>query len=70
MKQNAIVLKSINQIRRVYGVSNQTVHRWIELGAPIAVLEDGQTKVLLRDLQDWLLEQSRESMRRRLKEEM
>ena len=70
MKQNAIVLKSIRQICMTYGVSFGTVKRWIDMGAPIAVLENGRTKVLLQDLQDWLLEKSRDNYRKRLQGEI
>lgn len=70
MKQNAIVLKSIRQICKTYGVSFGTVKRWIDMGAPIAVLENGRTKVLLQDLQDWLLEKSRDNYRKRLQGEI
>ena len=70
MKKNTLVLKSIRQICSTYGVSFGTVKRWIDMGAPIAVLENGCAKALVRDLQDWLLEQSRDNYRQRLKEEI
>lgn len=70
MKQNAIVLKSLRQICMTYGVSFGTVKRWIDMGAPIAVLENGCAKAVLQELQDWLLEQSRDNYRKRLKGEL
>lgn len=58
----AFLLTSIAEICRVYRVGRRTVRSWIDEGAPIAKL-DGSTghRVLLHELQAWLVERTRKA---------
>ncbi len=58
------MLRSLAQICRVYRVGEDTVYKWIAEGAPIAKL-DGNSghRVILTELQAWLVERTREQRR-------
>ncbi len=60
------VFKSTRQLCRAYGVSWRTVQNWIKQGAPIAVLDDGTTRTIASDLQEWLVQQSKKKFRKTL----